>query len=270
VKPAPPRKRDAVTPPDVLRALLTEAGDSAVLVGGQALAIWVFEYGLALPSGVAAITNDTDFLAQSPTATDLVRRLARTISGQAVIPPMEAITALVGQAVRDVSETEALNVDVLFKVIGLRAQDIRARSVVFDSEYGRFLAMHPIDVLRSRLANVYQLPEKQDAKGQTQLGLAVDVARAYLRSEAATENRDDVASGRSALQPIVTEIEQLARQRPGQKVAERFAIHVADAIDPSLIPAGPFWDKKWPQLRQLMSEAYAAQFTPPFAPKSPA
>jgi hypothetical protein len=56
VKAAQPPKRDAVTQPAVLRALLAEAGTSAILIGGQALSVWVFEYGLALPPDVAAIT----------------------------------------------------------------------------------------------------------------------------------------------------------------------------------------------------------------------
>lgn len=259
-------KTEAVTPPDTIARLLDAAGDELVLVGGQALAFWLAEYDLLLQDdGLPAITNDVDFLTQSPADKAAVRRMAGAIKGQTLFPNHRALTALVGQAFLELSADEYLNVDVIFKVIGLRGDDVRKRAVKVVPGAGRapFLVMHPLDVLFSRLMNLYKLPDKQNDKGRMQLALAIDVGRAFLRNEAARSDAGAHASGRSPLQGYVSAIERMATDDAGAKVAQRHALHVADAIDPLLIPAGPFWTKRWPGLRLLMSPGYAAGIAPP-------
>lgn len=256
------RKTEAVTPPELLTRLAA-AADQEVLVGGQALAAWVGRYGLVVPDDMAAISNDVDFLARSAGASDRVRHLARVMDGQVHFPSENSLTALVGQAYRDISDDEYLNVDVIFKVIGLTAEAVRQEAIEFSIGKTRFLVMHPLHVLKSRLWNLHKLREKQNDKGALQLSLAIEVARAFLQEEAQAATADALASGRSPVQHYVSDIVRMAKSDAGRKVAVRTGLHVADAIDPSLIPAGPFWDKAWPTLQPLMSPAYGARFEPP-------
>jgi hypothetical protein len=256
------RKSEAVTPPAVIEKLLRVAGDEVVLVGGQSLGFWMHRFGLTLPDGVAAISHDTDFLAPSAADRAVVDRFAKAIGGSAHYPHQKALTALVGQASLDISDEEAVNVDVIHTVLGLQAGQVRGRAVQATLGKHVFLVMHPLDVLQSRLTNLYQLAEKQNPKGVMQLSMAIDAVREFLRHESVAAPLVGTAR-RSPLQGYVSAIERMAVQDAGRKVARRFDLHVADAIDPSLIPAGLFWTKRWPALRKLMSPGYASHFDPP-------
>lgn len=255
-------KKEAITPPEIVSRLIAAAGEDMVLVGGQALAFWVVRYELVVPSGHVAISSDTDFLAGAADGRALVERMAEVIHGQALFPSRRALTALVGQAIRPINDDEFVNVDVIDSVIGIAHEEVRSRAVHAMADGHAFLVMHPLHVLRSRLANIYTLAEKQSVKGEMQLALAIDVAREFVRAEARDKQVHSEAT-RSPIQPYISEIERMALDDAGRKVAQRFGIRVADAIDPSSIPAGPFWDRKWPTLATLMSADYASRYRPP-------
>ncbi len=257
-------KSEAATPADIVDRLLDASGDDLVLVGGQALAIWLALFGLReRRPDIPAVSNDVDFLVRSAADRKSVARLAEVIHGKTLFPNSRALTSLVGQAYRELSDTEFLNVDVIFKVVGIAGTSVRKRAVKVQPD-GRpgFLVMHPLDVLRSRLANLHTLQAKKNEKGKTQLALAVDVARAFLQREATLLDPQATAEGRSPLQDYVSAIEKMAVEDAGRKVALRYGVHVADAIDPHLIPPGPFWTKRWPGLKDLMSPAYVASLAP--------
>jgi hypothetical protein len=258
-------KTEAQTPPQTIERLLGAAGEDLVLVGGQALAFWARWYRVANPDpALPAITNDVDFLTLSAADKDSVRRFADVIKGQVLFPRQRALTALVGQAYREISEQEYLNVDVIFKVIGLKAADVRKRAKKIAPQDGAaFLVMHPLDVLYSRAINLYELADKQNDKGRMQLALGIAVARAFLQDAAKQATPAETAAGRSPIQSYVSAIERMAIQDAGRKVAKRYDLHVADAVDPHLIPAGPFWTKRWPALSKLMSPGYRATIRPP-------
>ena len=168
----------AETPLPLVKRLLGAAGDTEVLVGGQALSVWIVKYGLQLPPNLPVVTRDTDFLTQSAGARASVEKFARAINGKASFPHRLALTALVGQVELAISDEQYINVDVIFKVIGLEPAKVLARAVRVELPGSTtFLVMHPFDLLKSRLANLHALREKQNDKGAAQLRLGIDVAR---------------------------------------------------------------------------------------------
>lgn len=246
-------KRQAVIPKDVVATLLAAAGEDLVLVGGQALSLWMDRYGVEMPKAFSFVSRDVDFLAPSAADAESVRRLARTLGGRTVFPlKRAALTSLVGQAVKEVSEEEVYNVDVLHKMWGAKS-DVRDRAVLSGEAPSRFRVLHPLDVLKSRLDNLYGLKEKQNELGMAQLRAAIEVAQAFQREAAATEKA--ASAKRPTTLRYVGFIEKLATDDAGKKVASRYGIHVADAIEPAAVPTRDFREKRLPQLGKLMSPA---------------
>jgi hypothetical protein len=234
--------------------LLKAAGRRGlVLVGGQALHFWMTHYDIELPPNVPAISRDVDFLAESAANVDDVHWLASVLGGRALIPHERALTALVGQAQKDAGPDEVINVDVIFKVFGAR-EGLRDRAVLAEVDGQAFKVMHQLDLLKSRLDNLHLLPEKQTPNDVMQLDRAILVARAFLANVARQPAQDTV---RPPVLMYIKLVEHLALSDAGRKVAERFGVHVADAIDPQPVHHALFRAQKLPQLRALMSPTWA-------------
>jgi len=236
-------------PPELLERILALANNGMILIGGQALAFWAAYYDA--PAPVIAVTKDVDFIG---TKVD-VERLARGLDARAVLPRKGDMTLLVGQVLKDLPGGNYINIDVMSRVYGdLTTEVIAGRAVQAESPAGRFLVLHPLDVLQGRLENVYGLPAKQDEHGRAQLTVAIAVARKFLADIAALEALQTDDSARPVALGHLARIERLALSDAGRKVAKRYDIYVADAIDPVPVKhIKPFMSKKLPQLLKLMS-----------------
>jgi hypothetical protein len=257
--------REAYVDARQLRQILNVLGDRMILIGGQALAFWASHYLLEAPA--IAVTRDVDLLLPGAGVTGPLRRrnvdslgfkeevtlLAKRLRARALFPHERALTALVGQVVKDLADGNYINIDVLFRVHGdVTSEAIDQRAVDVVTGAGRFRVMHPLDVLQGRLENVYSLAEKQDDHGLAQLQVAIPTAREFLLDVAAK----DSAARRPVVLDHIARIESMALSDAGRKVARRHHLHVADAIDPAPVAhVKAFTAKKLPQLLPLMSAA---------------
>jgi hypothetical protein len=241
-------RREASFTRGTLAPLLKAAGRTGVLVGGQALAVWVDYFGIAASWGSAddaVITRDTDFLGDRA----FVERVAKVLPGRTVFPPRRALTALVAQIEIPRPDDTFLNVDVIHKVIGVDADAIRRRAVQIEIELAgeriRFAVMHPVDVLSSRVANLARVPGKQTEEGVRQVRLAIQVVRSFM---ARMTDGGDARTGQTRALKAIEAVARLGGSAAGRKVRAAFDIDFLEAIPADRIESERFQKVRWPRL----------------------
>lgn len=253
-----PKNHDFEPPSgDDIRRLLSAASRETdlFLVGGQALAFWMDYYEIFPKSGDPAITRDVDFYTPSPANTGIVKSLASALGGTAFFPDKRSLTALVGQAFRQGAEGKFINVDVIFRMIGISGNEVAQRATEIKIEgVGPIKVMDPLSVLKSRVENLYRLQDKQNDHGVRQLHWAIRVAQMYGREARQWVDSYWDGSGRDPMLKVAERIMTIAASSAGRGVSQRYDIHVADAIVPDLVQNDPFQSHRLPQVMALMSE----------------
>jgi hypothetical protein len=256
------REGEAYMPRALVDRVLASATDDVVLVGGQALAFWMDRFGVRGPGDLPAVSRDVGFFTRNAGNAAPLERFAKAIGGQARVLDPRAISALIGSAVAPADDARVYNVDLLHTVVGLEGEQLMANAiqVLVPGGTTRFRVLHPLDVLQSRNANLHALPEKQDALGQLQFRLAIEVARAFLEERIdALEREGGGSAGDRPILELVSVVDGYSRKDAARKNAKRYGIHLADAIPAWRIASPAFWEKQWPHLRERMSPGYAAR-----------
>jgi hypothetical protein len=232
--------------PAQLRALTDEIAlqifaavkDKAVLVGGQSLAFWVSKYEIPIYEGYAAISMDADYLGDH----DDVDTIGNCFKSVVTFPHKTAITALVGSVHIIPDDESYMNVDVIHKIIGLKAAAVRARAVDVETDGVLIRVMHPLHVLASRVINFYKLAEKQTDVGLMQMKLSIQVAWHY-----AVDVAHNMDGGQKAALKIIEEIVTLAKTSPG-RFAKLNGINFLEAIPYDAISSANFHTIRLPRL----------------------
>lgn len=149
------------------------------------------------------------------------------------------MSALVGQVTIELANDQFLNVDVLHKIVGVRADCVKRRAEDVDLDGLKFKVMHPIDVLQSRIWNLATLKDKQNEMGMLQTELAVQVVRRYIAAIAA----DHEKLALKAVEKVV----DMAKSSAGRRVAS-FDIDFTFAIPARSIRSEDFHRTRWPRL----------------------
>lgn len=227
-----------LSPAEVREILKICAG--GLLVGGQALAFWADFLAVALPpmlsSGVSA---DADFIGDAA----LARKLARALRWNVWVPSMDDATPHTAKVSKRAADGGIKQVDFLSRVAGLDTRALERRAVEVEvPEIGRLRVIHPIDVLESRIQNLYLLAEKRTKGGVAQALLAVEVARAFIR-------RMITVQGERTALALLERVVTIAAETAGLRVYSMFGVEPLNAVPlEDFRTTAALHSVRWPQV----------------------
>jgi hypothetical protein len=242
---------------DEVRQVLENCSEEAVLVGGQALALWSQVYHVAPPTELSSgISADIDFIGSVKAAKALGKALNKG-GGNWKLHEVDSDdftpqTAKLSLAVKDEGYKE---IDFLWAIVGVDTDQVKNRAVevMLPGISGGVKIIHPLDLLASRLHNLANLPGKRDVQGVAQGLLGISVARAFISQAAhsALEERD--------VFPFVEEIRRIALNKKLGRVYYEYGFDVLSAVRVEMFKDENFLLKRWPQIQALVTEQRKSQ-----------
>ncbi|MBS2025698.1 MAG: hypothetical protein JST92_25140 [Deltaproteobacteria bacterium] len=242
----------------LMRRLGNEVTEHAILVGGQAVAVWA-EYFRAETGIDAAVlgSRDTDFCATIAT----VRIAAKRLVGKLSEPTIDdANTPTVGVVDYVDERGNERWIDFIDQPHGLTSAAIHKRKQTLelldeqDKPTGQsFHILHPLDLLKSRVWNTGGLPGYQTPHAFRQLKAAIACARAFARTVMNAPDLSEKDAHRAVLR-MNEEVFDLAATPYGLDVFFKFGIDVSEATleDPRL--PEKFREVRLPQRRAELAD----------------
>ena len=171
-------------PGEIARLLRIVEPAAPIIVGGQAISIWAERYRARLPDlfDEGPVTSkDLDFLRNERAVECLEVALQARVQRPGmddVTPEAARVTATLGDRIVDI--------DFMNDVLGTDRRAVAKRAVRLVGPAGaagevRMTVLHPLDCLRSRLANVNRL-HRTDGHSVRQARIAVRVLEAFVQN----------------------------------------------------------------------------------------
>jgi hypothetical protein len=239
-----------------VRQILESSSEDAVLVGGQALALWSQIYHVLPPNELSAgISADIDFVGSVRAAKAVGQALNRSGGNWKLheVGPDDATpqTAKLSLTVENEGYKE---IDFLGTLVGVTTDQMKIRAVEMrlPGLSRGVKIIHPLDLLASRLHNLADIPEKRDAQGVAQALLAISVVRAFISQAHGTLPERDVF-------PFVEEVRRIALNKKLGRVYYEYGFDVLSAVPIELFKIQDFLSTRWPQIQALVAEQRESQ-----------
>ncbi|MGB6487411.1 MAG: hypothetical protein WBE91_11050 [Steroidobacteraceae bacterium] len=241
---------------DEVRQILENSSEDAVLVGGQALALWSQIYQVLPPNELSGgISADIDFIGSVSAAKAVGQALNRG-GGSWKLHEVDAddATPQAAKLSLTVQGEGYKEIDFLWAIVGVNTDQVKTRAVEMrlPGLSRSVKIIHPLDLLASRLHNLADIPEKRDAQGVAQGRLAISVARAFISQAHGTLQERDVY-------PFVEEVRRIALNKKLRRVYYEYGFDVLSAVPVELFKNEDFLSERWPQIQALVAEQLESQ-----------
>ncbi len=240
-----------LTDADKRRVLEAVAGTDAVLVGGQAISVWVDYYGHGRIPELATlaqvfVSRDMDFAGGREEALHCAAELAGELNEPApeavfeAAPINAAIVTFVGE------RGDRHRVDFLANVFGVHdVRELVERAVPLETDLGTVRIVDPVTQVVTRIANLVHLRRGQ-AAALTQAQLAVWIAREWIVDVM------QLYGHRSALR-VVERLFRHASTANATAAAVEYGVEVFDGIQPLEGLPASFIERRYPQMKELVA-----------------
>jgi hypothetical protein len=214
--------------------------ESAVLIGGQAVAFWCRYFGIK--PRLPALTRDIDYLGTRAEARRVSARLKirhkLNVAGLDDHTPNSAVLAVDMKGYR-----EPVLIDYLASIVGMRSEEIRQSAVLAEFAGQPIRVLHPLQLLQAKIWNLYSLPEKRTPAGVEQARLAIAIAAAFI---------EQAGMKRREMLDAIEAVARFSATAPARFAASNFRLDAIRAIPQSVLAKGvlpdEFHKKRWPQL----------------------
>ena len=227
-------------PEDAALLIGQTRSENTVLIGGQAVAFWIryFNIHAQLP----ALTDDIDYLGTKAEARRASARLKLPHTLKiATFDDNTPNSALLSVALK--GYPEPVLIDYLASIIGVESKAIEKSAVVVEFEGEPLRVLHPLQLLQSKIWNLYRLEQKRTPEGIEQARLAIRIAAAFL--ERAKMSQRELLAAIEAIGRFVPTV-------PARFAAEQYGLDCLTAIPVSVFREGvlpeDFHKKRWPQI----------------------
>lgn len=214
--------------------------EKTVLVGGQAVAFWVKQFGLR--PRLPALTVDIDFLATRAEAKRVAARLSvRHVLKTAMLddntPNSTVLLVMLD------GYPQPVLIDYMAGIIGVDSKAVEKSAVEVEFDGQPLRIIHPLHLLQSKIGNLYHLGSKRTEAGVEQARLAIQITASFLE-QARLAKRERLKA--------IESIGKYAATAPARYAAESFGLDCLNAVPVSLLRKGAlpedFLKKRWPQI----------------------
>jgi hypothetical protein len=243
----PAELAEAALTPEETERILQACGSRAILVGGQALAVWAAHYGIVPTAELSlAVTTDADFIGTGQAARELQASLGQP--WQVRVATLDDHGGQVAKVYARIAGVGIKQVDFLAGVVGLETRDVVQRVAVLQAAPGiEIQILHPLDVLESRLRNLDVLPHKRNAIGRAQALLAVSIVRAFI------EQFMDEGGPARVVNQAVQRVARMALDSRLSQVGFEWDIDVLAAVPIERISHPRLREEQWPRIQARLA-----------------